>query len=148
MLSTYFYKQSYPGSKVMPQFNKETLGAKLAKYKIKYFHLPKLGGRCKVKTDIHSSIQSPGFAGYADHIMTNDFRQGLKLLKRIGRKCRTAYMCAEGPYFKCHRRMINDRLEYDGWEVYHLNTANGVPKRHDIWDISRLDKDNNIIYDR
>lgn len=139
--------RSYPGSKAMPQFNKDLLKKELAKYKIKYFHLPELGGRRKQITNIHTSIESPGFSSYADHMMTDNFKNGLKLLKRIGRKCRTAYMCAEALYYRCHRRMISDRLEYDGWQVYHLGMGN-KPIRHTIWEISRLDKNGDIIYDR
>lgn len=140
--------RSYPGSRAMPQFNQKILKSKLAKYKIKYYHLPELGGRRKVKTNIHSSIEAPGFAGYADYMMTPEFHGGISKLKKIGSKCRTAYMCAEGAYYQCHRRMISDRLEYDGWHVYHLNSAHGIPKRHQIWNISRLDKNGDIIYDQ
>lgn len=138
--------RSYPMSRFVPDFNKENLKSKLAKYKIKYVHIPELGGRRRLKTNVHTSIQAPTYASYAEYMFTDDFNKGLDKLKKIGQKCRTAYMCAEALWWRCHRRLISDRLEYDGWEVYHLGL--GEPKRHEIWDISRLDNNNQIIYDQ
>lgn len=140
--------RSYPGSRRVPQFNKENLKKTLAKYKIKYFHIPELGGRRKAKArTIHSSIESPGFRGYADHMMTPMFREGLSMLKGTGRKCKTAYMCAEGPWWRCHRRMISDRLTVDGWDVYHLGIKK-EPVAHELWELARVDKSGELVYDR
>ena len=139
--------RSYPGSKKVPHFNKETLGSKLAKYRIRYVHMPLLGGRRKLKTELHTSILSPGFSSYAEYMMMDNFQKGLSKLKSIAKRCRTAYMCAEGPWWRCHRRMISDRLEYDNWEVYHLGVGS-EPVRHVVWEISRLYKDGEIIYDQ
>ena len=139
--------RSYPGSKAMPQFGKELLKEKLDQYGIKYYHLPELGGRRKVKTNIHTAIEAPTFAGYADYMMTDEFKAGIANLKEIASTCRTAYMCAEGLYYKCHRKMISDRLVYDGWDVYHLGMTK-EPIKHEVWDISRLDENGDIIYDQ
>ena len=139
--------RSYPGSKMVPQFNKKTLDHKLEKYGIKYYHIPELGGRRRISNLHHPSIKSESFSSYAEYMMTDDFKYGLSLLKKIARKCTTAFMCAEVLWWQCHRRMISDRLAYDGWQVYHL----GIGKektRHDIWDIARLNSKNQIIYDQ
>ncbi|AUL79230.3 Fe-S cluster assembly protein hesB [Tupanvirus soda lake] len=139
--------RSYPGSRAVPQFNKENLGKALAKYKIKYIHVPELGGRRKIKTNIHNSIEAPGFAGYADYMASDSFKNGISILKKIARQCKTAYMCAEGPWWKCHRRMVSDRLEFDNWDVFHLGIKKD-PVPHVIWNIARLDESNNIVYDQ
>ena len=139
--------RSYPGSAWVPHFNKKVLKPKLAKYKIRYVHLPLLGGRRKLKTVIHTSIRAPGFSSYAEYMMTDDFHKGLAGLKAVANRCRTAYMCAEGPWWRCHRRMISDRLEYDGYNVYHLGVG-AEPKRHVIWEISRLDRNGDVVYDQ
>lgn len=138
--------RTYPVSRAMSHFNKENLSKTMEKYDIQYYHIPKLGGRRKPKTNIHTSIEIPAFAGYADHMSTEEFQQGLEKLKKIGEKCRTAYMCAEGKWWQCHRRMISDKLVVDGWEVFHL----GVGKKsdpHELWDIARVKK-GQLIYDR
>lgn len=139
--------RSYPFSRVSPQFNGDSLKKSLVKYGIKYYHVTKLGGRRRATTNMHKSIRSPGFAGYADYMMTNDFKIGIRILKRIARKCKTVYMCSEALWWRCHRRMISDRLFYDGWQVYHLGVKKD-PIPHIKWNIARLNKHNEIIYDR
>ena len=139
--------RSYPRSTVVPQFNEENLKKSLKKYHIKYIRIPELGGRRHFPNHNHPSIKIATFSSYAEYMMTESFMTGLKELKCIAKKYRTAIMCAEALWWRCHRRMIADRLIYDGWEVYHL----GITKekiRHSVWNISRLDKLNQIIYDK
>ncbi len=138
--------RSYPSSKYVPHFNKNNLEHSLKKEHIKYFHLPDLGGRRKKSTTIHKSIRVDAFAGYADYMMTLEFKKGVSDLKKIARKCRTAFMCTEAVWWQCHRRMIADRLILDGWNVYHLGIGKKNPL-HQLWDIARLDENDNIIYD-
>jgi uncharacterized protein (DUF488 family) len=139
--------RSYPASRHTPQFNKDSLRDKLAKYGISYTHIPELGGRRNYPNIHHPSLTSKGFYSYAEYMGTDTFKKGLKELKRIARHCRTAYMCAEAVWWECHRRMISDRLEFDGWEVYHLGIKK-EPIRHIIWKLARLNKDGEIIYDQ
>ena len=139
--------RSYPGSKRVPWFNKEVLKLSLAKYKIKYKHIPELGGRRRNVSYIDTSIESKSFSSYAEYMRTPEFEIGLEKLKKIATKYKTAIMCSEAVYWRCHRRMISDRLTYDGWDVYHLGLGN-EPKLHEIWDIARLDKNGQIVYDR
>jgi uncharacterized protein (DUF488 family) len=80
-------------------------------------------------------------------MMTPEFETGLKMLKHIAHKYRVAIMCAEAVWWRCHRRMISDRLEFDGWKVYHLGIKK-EPIRHTIWNVARLDKHHEIIYDK
>ena len=137
--------RSYPGSRMFPHFNKSSLDKYLTKYGIKYYHLPALGGRRNIKNEIHSSIKIPAFSSFAQYMMTPEFNKGLVNLKKIAQKCKTAIMCSESLWYRCHRKMISDKLVYDGWKVYHLGM--GKPIQHKIWNISRL-KHGKIIYDQ
>jgi len=138
--------RSYPSSKIVPWFNKDALKEKLAKFDIEYIHIPELGGRRHYLNIHHPSLTSKSFSSYAEYMMTDDFKKGIKILKHIARQCRTAYMCSEAVWWRCHRRMISDRLEFDNFQVYHLGITK-KPIRHPIWDLARLNKKNQIIYD-
>ena len=98
--------RSYPGSKNFPQFNKEALELKLNKYRIRYIHMPLLGGRRNLKTVLHTSILAPGFSSYAEYMMTDNFKKGLAKLKSRAKRCKTAYMCAEGPWWRSSQNDI------------------------------------------
>lgn len=138
--------RSYPSSKLFPQYNKENLKLSLKKNNIHYEHIEQLGGRRHNKSELDTSIRAKSFSSYAAYMRTNEFTIGLNKLKIIAKKHRTAIMCAEALWYKCHRRMISDRLTYDGWHVYHLGM--GKPIIHKIWEIARLNKNNEIIYDK
>jgi uncharacterized protein (DUF488 family) len=80
-------------------------------------------------------------------MMTNSFEKGLAKLIKIASKCKTAYMCAEALWWMCHRRMISDRLTFDGWNVYHLGIKK-EPILHEVWNIARLGSNGEIYYDK
>jgi len=136
----------YPHSKRVPYFDMEKLAPVLAKVGIAYVHLDDLGGRRHLKSTLDTSIQHKSFAAYAAYMRTNQFGASLHQLKKIARKCRTVIMCAETVWWRCHRRMIADRLGFDGWQVYHLGLGRII--RHPIWQIARLDRNNDIVYDQ
>jgi uncharacterized protein (DUF488 family) len=52
--------------------------------------------------------------------MTEPFRSGLEKLKALGATSRSAIMCAEAVWWRCHRRIIADYLMAAGQEVVHL----------------------------
>ena len=54
-------------------------------------------------------------------------------------------MCAETLWWRCHRRLIADRLTVDGWAVTHL-MARGKSETHTLWDAARIE-DGHLIYD-
>lgn len=113
--------RSYPGSRKFPQFNKEALEISLPENKIQYFHLKKLGGRRKVKPESkNTSWRHIAFRGYADYMETDVFLEGIKELIDIAQKGRTAYMCSEAVWWRCHRSMISDYLKANGWDVQHI----------------------------
>ena len=84
-------------------------------------HLKKLGGRRKVNPESkNTSWRHAAFRGYADYMETASFDEGIKELKTIAHQQRTAYMCSEAVWWRCHRSMVSDYLKADGWDVQHI----------------------------
>jgi len=57
--------------------------------------------------------------------MTETFREGIAELQRIGER-RTAIMCAETVWWRCHRRIITDYLLAAGEQVSHILAQDSV----------------------
>ncbi len=113
--------RSLPGSRKFPQFNKENLAISLPEKSINYIHIPNLGGRRKVNKDSRNTAwRHPSFRGYADYMGTQNFIDGIDELLSIAEKMRTAVMCAEALWWRCHRSMISDYLKLNGWKVVHI----------------------------
>lgn len=113
--------RSFPGSHRFPQFNKEVLAITLPENNIHYTHLIKLGGRRKVKPDSKNTAwRNAAFRGYADYMETDAFKEGIKELEKIALEQRTAFMCSEAVWWRCHRSMVSDYLKVKGWKVMHI----------------------------
>ena len=113
--------RSFPGSRKFPQFNKVALEVSLPQNNIQYTHLKKLGGRRKVDPESkNTSWRHAAFRGYADYMGTDSFAEGIKELTKIAQQERTAYMCSEAVWWRCHRSMVSDYLKADGWNVQHI----------------------------
>lgn len=113
--------RSFPGSRRFPQFNKETLEITLPANNLEYIYIKNLGGRRKVNPNSkNTSWNHPAFRGYADFIETAVFKEGIKKLEQIASKKRTAYMCSEAVWWRCHRYMVSDYLKTDGWKIMHI----------------------------
>jgi uncharacterized protein (DUF488 family) len=52
--------------------------------------------------------------------MTKEFHEGLSELRNLGHKRRSAVMCAEAVWWRCHRRIIADYLICGGESVFHI----------------------------
>ena len=130
--------RSFPGSRRFPQFNKENLRSSLAAAEIEYVHLPELGGRRRVRPDsINVAWRNESFRGYADYMETEGFQTGMaKLLKLAGQQ-RTAIMCAEALWWRCHRSLISDYLKANGVEVTHI-MAGGKSETHPFTSAARI----------
>ena len=117
--------RSFPGSRKYPQYGKEALAATLATHEIGYHWLQALGGRRRVSPDSPNTVwRNASFRGYADYMSSEEFEHGLTRLLKIASKARTAIMCAEAVWWRCHRSMIADALCVRGIEVVHILDAN------------------------
>jgi uncharacterized protein (DUF488 family) len=113
--------RSFPGSRRFPHFNKETLDISLAESHIKYIHLRELGGRRKVRPDSNNiGWRLASFRGYADYMESEPFKNGILELENIAYKARTAYMCSEALWWRCHRSLVSDYLKVHEWTVMHI----------------------------
>jgi uncharacterized protein (DUF488 family) len=135
-----------PGSRRHPHFGAESLDGALREIGIAYLHLPELGGRREPRGDSpHRALRVAAFRGYADHMSTEQFARGYERLTSLAHRSRTAIMCAETLWWRCHRRLIADRLTVDGWTVTHL-LGPGKSERHVLWDTART-LDGHLVYD-
>jgi len=117
--------RSFPGSRKFPQFNKEALEISFPKNGIQYTHIKKLGGRRKANRESKNTTwRHVAFRSYADYMETNDFKEGIIELENIAEKLRTAYMCSEAVWWRCHRSMVSDYLKVQGWKVMHIMAVN------------------------
>ena len=122
--------RSLPGSNKFPQFNSEQLAISLSEQGIGYCRIEALGGRRRVNRDSpHTVWRNTSFRAYADHMDTPLFMKGVAQLVAIASKHRTAIMCAEAVWWRCHRSMIADYFKSIGWEVIHI-TGIGQSKLH------------------
>jgi uncharacterized protein (DUF488 family) len=111
----------YPGSRRMPQFGSEALAASLKVQGLEYLWLPGLGGRRDpLPESPNTAWRSPAFRGYADYLHTEPFAESLADLLSMALGIRTAVMCAEAVWWRCHRGLIADVLRWLGFEVLHI----------------------------
>jgi len=90
----------------------------------KSYPFPALGGRRRARLDSpNAAWRNPSFRGYADHMDSAEFAEGFQALVELSRRLRTALMCAEAVWWRCHRALIADRLMVDGIEVVHILDA-------------------------
>lgn len=126
----------YPGSRRLPWFNEAELRAALPAAGIDYDHLPELGGRRKPVPDSpNGGWRVAQFQGYADHMESAEFERGLTRLLALAERRRTAVMCAEAQWWRCHRRLLADALLVRGHGVEHLNSR-GKLEPHALTDFA------------
>lgn len=113
--------RSFPGSRRYPHFNRTNLAEFLAQAGINYKHEPRLGGRRTPRNDsLNTAWRNASFRAYADHMETEDFRNGVKDLLELAREARTTVMCAEALWWRCHRSLIADYLKAAGHSAVHI----------------------------
>jgi uncharacterized protein (DUF488 family) len=123
--------RAFPMSRRLPQFNRESLETSLPTAGIRYVWMKALGGyRKKVREDSpHVAIRNDSFRNYADYMLTAEFENAMAELIALAENSRTAYMCAERVYFRCHRMLVSDWLVAHGHEVMHID-GTGPVKPH------------------
>ena len=114
----------FPGSRRQPQYGAQPLAASLAECGVAYHSIPALGGRRRAAPDSPNvGWRHPAFRGYADHLVTEEFADGLFELMLLSGGLRTAIMCAETLWWRCHRRLIADVLTSIDMPVIHIRDA-------------------------
>jgi uncharacterized protein (DUF488 family) len=125
----------FPGSRAFPQFNQEALAASLRGRGIEYQWLERLGGRrSKSKSGAPSpntGLRNASFRNYADYMLTNDFHRGIDELVELASSQKTAIMCSESVFWRCHRRLVSDYVVANGGSVQHI-FPNGTVKPHSM----------------
>ena len=107
----------FPGSRRHPHFAKDALAQTAPGYR----HLEGLGGRRRVVPGSpNDGWEVAAFQGYADHTASEEFLSALAELERIAAEVPAAFMCAEAPWWRCHRRLVADALLVRGWTVCHI----------------------------
>jgi uncharacterized protein (DUF488 family) len=101
-----------------------------------------LGGfRTPQPTSHHTALRNPSFRGYADYMETERFLSALRALVDSLPHRKTAIMCSETLWWRCHRRLISDAaVLLHGIDVRHL-MANGRTQPHALTQGVRRDGD-------
>ncbi len=119
--------RTVPRSRTNPQFNRDVLPGTLSGFAIGYEHFASLGGlrghRREAPPETNAFWENASFHNYADYAMSDDFREGLNRLRRLGHAAPCAIMCAEAVWWRCHRRIITDYLIAAGETVLHILSA-------------------------
>lgn len=111
----------FPSSRRHPQFDGAVLRAALAIDDIEYCWLPALGGRRRPsRRSPKSAWRNEAFRGYSEHLASEEFAHGLFELLLPANGLRTAILCAELLWWRCHRRLIADVLVSLGMKVVHI----------------------------
>ena len=114
----------FPASRRLPHFNAAELEKGLGRAGIEYKWMPSLGGRRQpLPNSANGGWTNAAFRGYADHTATEEFANGFVELLMLSGGMRSAVMCAELLWWRCHRRIISDVLVSLAWDVIHVRDA-------------------------
>jgi uncharacterized protein (DUF488 family) len=138
--------RAFPMSRRLPQFNRESLEKSLLAAGISYVWMKALGGyRKKIREDSPNiALRNASFRNYADYMLTTEFENAMAELVALAENSRTAYMCAERVYFRCHRMLVSDWLVAHGHEVMHID-GTGPVNFHRLTKEARM-VDGELIY--
>lgn len=131
----------FPGSRKHPHFNQENLAASLKEAGVEYRWIEALGGRRRKQhgDSPNLGLHNEGFRNYADYMLTEEFQKGVAELLKVARHKRTAFMCAEGLFWQCHRRLVSDFLLANELTVQHI-MPNGDLRPHTLTEGAKMDE--------
>lgn len=111
----------FPVSSRFPHFSQMALFKGLTRAQIQYFPFAELGGRRRpMPNSPNTSWRNESFRGYADYMGTPQFEAATNRLLEVAADFRTAIMCAEAIWWRCHRALIADYLKTMGVNVIHI----------------------------
>jgi len=135
----------FAGSRRNPQYGPAEMAPALAGAGIEYLPMPAFGGRRKPDDDSpNGAWRVAAFRGYADYMASPEFALAREQLVRQARAQRTAVMCAEAVWWRCHRRLISDDFTARGWTVQHI-MAPGKLQQHQLHPDARM-RDGHLVY--
>ena len=124
--------RAHPGSRRLPWFARATLAHELPRRGVAYVHLPQLGGWRRPGPDSPElSLARRGLSRLRHHMTSAEFETGLAILQTLATTHATALMCAEGLWWRCHRRLLSDALTVRGWSVMHI-APDGALLEHEL----------------
>lgn len=140
--------RTVPRSRTNPHYNFDVLSAELIASGIGYERIGELGGlRSRSRTvppEVNAFWENQSFHNYADYALSDEFERGLEHLIALASMRRTAIMCAEALWWRCHRRIIADYLMLLGWNVTHLMNEDR-PQAARITPAAR-ERDGHVVY--
>lgn len=126
--------RSVPKSRKHPQFAIDEMREWVpARTPARYEWKQHLGGFRKSHPNSDNiALRHPSFRSYADYMQTPEFADALDDLLREAREARTAIMCSETLWWRCHRRLVSDAATLlHGVTVTHL-FAKAKPRPHQL----------------
>jgi uncharacterized protein (DUF488 family) len=137
-----------PGSRRDPDLLRERLAAWLPGAGIGYRWEPALGGFRPLPADSPDVVwRNESFRGYAAHTRSPEFVSAMDRLLHEAAGARTAVMCSEAVWWRCHRRLIADfAVLARGVPALHL-MHDGRLSAHTPTPGARLRDDGLLVYD-
>jgi uncharacterized protein (DUF488 family) len=136
-----------PGSRRHPHVARAEMERWLPEAGIAYQWEPRLGGWRKVQPgSLNTALRNESFRGYADYMRSAPFWDALDSVLDLAGQRRTAVMCSEAVYWRCHRRLVADAATVGrGAEVLHLGHDGGITA-HQLTDGARSEGEL-LVYD-
>ena len=138
--------RTVPKSRRHPHFHTDALAQSLPDRGIAYMHLPRLGGWRRAGPDSpNGAWRNESFRGYADYAMGDEFAKGLAQLRELAAAQPVAMMCSEALWWRCHRRLVADRLVVAGDTVCHIS-SDGRASAHQLASFAVVGDDGQVTY--
>ncbi|MEO3823209.1 DUF488 domain-containing protein [Actinomadura sp. B10D3] len=137
-----------PGSRRNPDVHRDALQVWLPAEGVGYRWERRLGGFRRPEPDAPDTFwRNDSFRGYAAHTRRPEFLAAMDALLREAGEHRTAVMCSESVWWRCHRRLIADfAVLARGRTVLHL-AHDGRLTEHPPTPGARLREDGLLVYD-
>lgn len=142
----------FPGSRHNPDSRREALEQWVPERGMDYRWDERLGGRRRL--DAEQEAASPDrwwrvaqFRAYAAGTRTPEFAEAMSDLLTTAARGRTAIMCSEAVWWRCHRRIVADvaTLQH-GASVVHL-MHDGRLTDHPVSEGARLTQEGTVVWD-
>jgi uncharacterized protein (DUF488 family) len=138
--------RAVPKSRRHPHFHQDALERSLPERGVTYVRLRELGGWRRASADSpNDAWQNRSFRAYADYAMSDEFVAGLRRLRELAAQRPTAMMCSEALWWRCHRRLIADRLVVAGDTVLHIG-SDGRASGHELTSFATVGPDGGVTY--